>query len=73
LPAIGATTATITSATDWPVPMNVLDQPSVFVQSSVMIETIWRADITKERTAKHSQTTTQGLRRRSLSSVGDKV
>ena len=61
---MGAKMATITRATDWPEPMKVFDQPSVFAQSSVMIETIWRADITIERTAKHSQTTIQGLMRR---------
>jgi len=65
--------ATITRATDWPEPMKVFDQPSVFAQSSVMIETIWRADITIERTAKHSQTTIQGLIRREVSSVEDNV
>lgn len=59
--------AIITSATDWPELMKVFDQPRVRVQSSVMMATTWRADITMESTAKHSHTTTHGLTRRPVS------
>ena len=51
------------SATDWPEPMKVLDQPSVRAHSSVMIDTDWRADMTMASVAKHSQTMIQGLMR----------
>ena len=63
LPATGEKMAMITSATDWPEPMKVLDQPSVLAHSPVMIDTDWRADMTIARVAKHSQTTIQGLAR----------
>ena len=55
--------ATMMSATDWPEPMKVLDQPRVLAHSSVMIETDCRADMTMESVAKHSHTTIQGLMR----------
>src|SRR5438477_7384475 len=56
-------TATMTRATDCPEPMKVFDQPSVLVQSSVMIDTTWRPDMTIDRVAKHSHTTIHGLPR----------
>jgi hypothetical protein len=51
------------SATDWPEPIKVLDQPRVLAHSSVMTETDWRADMTMESVAKHSHTMIQGLMR----------
>src|SRR5262245_51090942 len=52
--------------------MNVFDQPSVFVQSSVMMATTWRADMTMASTEKHSQTTIQGLSRCAPGRDGDR-
>ncbi len=51
----------VINATDWPEPMKVFDQPKLRTHSSVIIETDWRADITMESVAKHSQTTIHGL------------
>src|SRR5215204_4625194 len=63
LPAMGEKIATIISATDWPEPIKVFDQPNVLAHSSVMTETDWRADMTMESVAKHSHTMIQGLMR----------
>src|SRR5687768_15551182 len=63
LPATGENIATMISATDWPEPIKVFDQPRVLAHSSVMTETDWRADMTIESVAKHSHTMIQGLMR----------